>query len=331
MIPATDIVMPRFQLAILAAILFHGILSIAMPTIISAAEQEIPRRHSLIHQSAVESAAQPAKTQGTILQPLSVEPTRMTSPIEPPISLISPPTMPLMPLPYRRTLTKHPAIASITAPATPFQTTRAALTPYTAAGQVTQTTADADKGTTPTTMIPITKPMAAPLPGMTSTSAVVAAPTVPSPFTGAAGAHSAASAGNGNVPSSRSSRSASNLLNNSAIARLLQPPTPVATAPPSLPPHSTPPSSAPPSDRSTEDVTLTWRANGEPDLVGYKIYIDTASGTYSFPGSPFLTGIITSYTVSNLPKGQTYFFAMSAYDHAGNESVLSAEVSKSLY
>jgi hypothetical protein len=38
-----------------------------------------------------------------------------------------------------------------------------------------------------------------------------------------------------------------------------------------------------------------------------------------------------SYTVSNLPKGQTYFFAMSAYDSAGNESALSAEVSKSLY
>jgi hypothetical protein len=78
-------------------------------------------------------------------------------------------------------------------------------------------------------------------------------------------------------------------------------------------------------------VTLTWTANKEPDLAGYKVYVGTASGTYSFPGSAFLTGIVTSFTVSNLPKGQTYFFAISAYDSAGNESVLSAESSKSLY
>jgi hypothetical protein len=78
-------------------------------------------------------------------------------------------------------------------------------------------------------------------------------------------------------------------------------------------------------------VTLTWTANGEPDLAGYKIYVGTASGTYSSPGSPFVAGKITSYTVSNLPKGQTYFLAISAYDSAGNESQRSAEVSKSLY
>jgi hypothetical protein len=78
-------------------------------------------------------------------------------------------------------------------------------------------------------------------------------------------------------------------------------------------------------------VTLTWTANVEPDLAGYKIYIGTASGTYNYPGSAFVIGKVTSYTASNLPNGQTYFFAMSAYDSAGNESLLSAEVSKSLY
>ena len=78
-------------------------------------------------------------------------------------------------------------------------------------------------------------------------------------------------------------------------------------------------------------MTLTWAANREPDLAGYKIYVGTASGTYSFSGSPFLTGTVTSYTISNLPKGETYYFAISAYDSAGNESVLSAEVSRSLY
>lgn len=78
-------------------------------------------------------------------------------------------------------------------------------------------------------------------------------------------------------------------------------------------------------------MTLTWTANREPDLTGYKVYVGTASGTYSFPGSAFVIGKVSSYTVSNLPMGQTYFFAISAYDSAGNESALSAEVSKSLF
>ena len=78
-------------------------------------------------------------------------------------------------------------------------------------------------------------------------------------------------------------------------------------------------------------MTLTWTANGEPDLAGYKIYVGTASGTYSFPGSAFVIGKVMSYTISNLPKGQTYFFAISAYDSAGNESLLSAEVSESIF
>ena len=78
-------------------------------------------------------------------------------------------------------------------------------------------------------------------------------------------------------------------------------------------------------------MTLARKANREPDLAGYKIYIGTTSGTYSLAGSPFSTAIATSYIATNLPKGQTYFFAISAYDSAGNESVLSAEVSRSLY
>jgi hypothetical protein len=72
-------------------------------------------------------------------------------------------------------------------------------------------------------------------------------------------------------------------------------------------------------------------ANVEPDLAGYKIYVGTNSGTYSFPGSPFVTGKVTSYTISSLPKGKTYYLAISAYDRTGGESELSTEVSKSIY
>ena len=74
-----------------------------------------------------------------------------------------------------------------------------------------------------------------------------------------------------------------------------------------------------------------WSANSDSDLAGYKVYVGTQSGLYTFPGSPFTIGTITSYTIMNLPPGQTYFFALSAYDSAGNESPLSVEVSKSIY
>lgn len=345
MIPATEIVTPRFQLAVLAAILCQSLHSVAMPTIISAAEQELPSRHSLIHRSAAESAALPATTQGTILQPSSAESTHITSPIEPHKPSVSVSPTPI-PAPHHRTLTKRPAIATITAPATSSQTPPAASVSGIADGQAIQATADTAKSSTPTTMAPITKATAAPLTGATSATPATVAPTGSSPLAGAAGVHSAASAGSGSAPSSSGSRSASNVLKNPAIMSLLQPSTPVVTTPPSLPPPSTPPSTPPsnppstppstppppsPPSPSTGSVTLTWTANGEHDLAGYKIYAGTASGTYSFPGSPFLAGKVTSYTISNLPKGQTYFFALSAYDSAGNESPLSAEVSKSLY
>jgi hypothetical protein len=44
-----------------------------------------------------------------------------------------------------------------------------------------------------------------------------------------------------------------------------------------------------------------------------------------------VVGRIDSYAVTSLPIGQTYYFAISAFDDSGNESSLSAEVSKSLY
>jgi hypothetical protein len=74
-----------------------------------------------------------------------------------------------------------------------------------------------------------------------------------------------------------------------------------------------------------------WNANSDSDLAGYKVYVGTSSGLYMYPGSPFVIGNVTSYAMTNLPVGQTYFFALSAYDSAGNESPLSAEVSKSIY
>ena len=90
-----------------------------------------------------------------------------------------------------------------------------------------------------------------------------------------------------------------------------------------------PPPPSPPPAPSFGSALLTWNPNTETDLAGYKVHVGTSSGTYTFAG-PFDTRATTSYTVGNLPKGQTYYFAISAYDASGNESLFSAEVSKSI-
>ncbi len=69
-------------------------------------------------------------------------------------------------------------------------------------------------------------------------------------------------------------------------------------------------------------VTLHWVKNTEPDLAGYRVYRGPAFvGPYS---ALAITGA-TSY-VDNTPlNGTTYYYAVSAYDFAGNESELSVE------
>ena len=92
----------------------------------------------------------------------------------------------------------------------------------------------------------------------------------------------------------------------------------------------TPTSSAASSTPKTANATVSWNANTESDLAGYRIYVGTRSGSYGFVG-PFEVTKSTSFTVPNLPLGATYFFAVSAFDKSGNESAKSAEVSKSLF
>ncbi len=103
------------------------------------------------------------------------------------------------------------------------------------------------------------------------------------------------------------------------------PPTPVPT-----PGQTTPSASASTSSPKTASATVSWNANTESDLAGYRIYVGTRSGSYGFVG-PFEVSNRTSFTIANLPTGTTYFFAVSAFDKSGNESAKSAEVSKSLF
>jgi hypothetical protein len=77
-------------------------------------------------------------------------------------------------------------------------------------------------------------------------------------------------------------------------------------------------------------ATLTWNTSTESDLAGYKVYRGTASGSYGAPVAT-LPETTTSYVVTGLHLGTTYFFVIAAYDNAGNESTFSNEVSKSIF
>ena len=71
------------------------------------------------------------------------------------------------------------------------------------------------------------------------------------------------------------------------------------------------------------EVQLNWLANTEPDVAGYRIY---ESPCASGPGCPYdrigTTGA-TSFVVSQLTNGVTRYYAVAAFDQAGNESELS--------
>jgi len=76
---------------------------------------------------------------------------------------------------------------------------------------------------------------------------------------------------------------------------------------------------------SSASATVTWNANTESDLSGYRVYYGTSSRNY--PNSVSL-GKVTSATVSGLTVGTTYYFAVKSVDTSGNLSGYSAEVTK---
>ena len=76
-----------------------------------------------------------------------------------------------------------------------------------------------------------------------------------------------------------------------------------------------------------EQVTLAWDANTEPDLAGYKVHYGTASGSYTTIVD--VHNVITA-TVIGLAAGQTYYFVVTAYNAANNESGYSNQVSYSV-
>ena len=76
-------------------------------------------------------------------------------------------------------------------------------------------------------------------------------------------------------------------------------------------------------------AALTWSASVASDVAGYRVYYGTSSRSYTqVKGAGLVAGNVTSMTVSGLQSGKTYYFAVTAFDAAGNESNYSSEVFK---
>jgi len=70
------------------------------------------------------------------------------------------------------------------------------------------------------------------------------------------------------------------------------------------------------------EVFLSWLANTEPGITGYRIYWGDCGGT-SCPYFPIGSSTTTSFVVTGLANGQTKFYAVSAVGPDGQESELS--------
>jgi len=84
---------------------------------------------------------------------------------------------------------------------------------------------------------------------------------------------------------------------------------------------------SPPAGLATETgdnfLELFWRENPEPDVAGYHIFVSSSyEGPFEMVGSA-PSGYFFDHGVRN---GYTYYYAVTAYDFAGNESSLSRDV-----
>jgi hypothetical protein len=88
-----------------------------------------------------------------------------------------------------------------------------------------------------------------------------------------------------------------------------------------------PPQTPPPASGLSGSLAVTWSANTEPDLQGYRVYFGTASGSYAqVKGAGLDAGSATEFIIRGLQAGSTYYVAVTAYDTSGNESGYSPEL-----
>jgi hypothetical protein len=81
-----------------------------------------------------------------------------------------------------------------------------------------------------------------------------------------------------------------------------------------------------------EPYTLTWEANSEPDLAGYRVYKGTVDGgpyamIEDLPGIPPAPAYSGDVSVIE-DKVVTFYFVVTAYDTSGLESDYSNQVFK---
>ncbi len=86
----------------------------------------------------------------------------------------------------------------------------------------------------------------------------------------------------------------------------------------------------------TGKATLAWTApttndNASPltDLAGFKVHYGTSPGQYTST-VVISNPTATTYTVTGLPAGATYYFVVTAYNTSGVESLPSSEASKKI-
>ena len=72
------------------------------------------------------------------------------------------------------------------------------------------------------------------------------------------------------------------------------------------------------------EVTLAWDANTESGVAGYLLWYGPQPGSYV---NSIDVGNRTQWTISGLPAGQRYYFALQAYDSTRTMSLTSTEVS----
>jgi hypothetical protein len=72
------------------------------------------------------------------------------------------------------------------------------------------------------------------------------------------------------------------------------------------------------------DISLAWNAVDNSALAGYMVYYGSAGGAYS---GKIDVGNRTAYTVSGVPDGTAYHFAVTAYDATRAESHFSNDAS----
>ncbi len=91
--------------------------------------------------------------------------------------------------------------------------------------------------------------------------------------------------------------------------------------------------------QNTGTGTLSWNANIESDLAGYRIYYGIEKRMSDCPPAGYpqkvevgktQTPETPSHKLENLETGKTYYFSITSYDTSGNESCFSDEMSKTI-